>query len=199
MDNQTDLIVRILEIEWEMFSIVQSRGGRASCQDDRTGFDITRRSQFMTWSDATLQSYLDGLEEAQRDGKNLMTLKYARMENLIPPLNPEILPLIDKIVEIVLKWQEEFSKEFPYIEQARPVYKWQEGRSGVTSSETYLRGELETYPPTTLELYYKDVLDKKAKGLNGIEMIYAHNVQSLGYESLQEANEASKASYDRQA
>ena len=153
----------------------------------------------MTWSDETLQSYLDGLQEAKADEKNLMTLKYARMENLIPPLNPEVLPLIDKIVEIVLKWQEEFSKKFPYIEQARPVYKWQEGRSGVTSSETYLRGELETYPPRTIELYYKDVLEKKAQGSNGIEMIYTHNVQSLGYESLQEANEASRARYEKRA
>ena len=199
MGDKMELVGRILEVEWEMFSTVQSRGGRASCQDDREGFDITRRSQFMTWSDETLESYLDGLQEAKAEGKNLMTLKYARMENLIPPLNSEVLPLIDKIAEIVLKWQEEFSKRFPYIEQARPVYKWQEGRSGVTSSETYLRGELETYPPKTIELYYKDVLDKKAQGLNGIEMIYTYNVQSLGYESLQEANEASRARYERSA
>lgn len=143
-------------------------------------------------------SYLSCLQEAKAAGKNLMTLKYARMENLIPPPNPEVLPLIDRIAEIALEWQVGFSQKFPYIEQARPVYRWQEGMSGVTSSETYLRGELETYSLKTLESYFRDVLEKKSKGLNGVELVYENNVKGLGYESLQEANDIAKARYEKQ-
>ncbi len=198
MGKNTPLIDQVLDIEWEMFTTVQSRGGRASCQDDRSGFDLIRRSQFITWSEETLKSYLNCLQEAKAAGKNLMTLKYARMENLIPPPNPEVLPLIDRIAEIALEWQVEFSQKFPYIEQARPVYRWQEGMSGVTSSETYLRGELETYSLKTLESYFRDVLEKKSKGLNGVELVYENNVKGLGYESLQEANDIAKARYEKQ-
>ncbi len=189
MCNKEKLIERILEIEWDMFSAVQSRDGRAPCQDDPATFKIIRRSQFMVWSDDTLESYLNDLEEAKKAGRNLMTLKYARMEDLIPPLDSEALPLIDKIVEIMLRWTVGVSERFPYIQHGRPVYTWQEPIFGVTSSETYARGELETYSERTLELYYEDILDKVSKGLNGVEVSYDYMVRSFGYKSLTEANE----------
>jgi len=89
----------------------------------------------------------------------------------------------------MLRWTVEVSERFPYIQHGRPVYSWQEPIFGVTSSETYARGELETYSKRTLELCYKDILDKDAKGLNIVEFIYDNMVRSYGYKSLTEANE----------
>jgi len=37
------------------------------------------------WSKEMLESYFDDLVIAQKKGRNLVTEKYARMDNLIPP------------------------------------------------------------------------------------------------------------------
>jgi len=123
----------------------------------------------MIWSEATLESYLSDLEEAKEAGRNLMTEKYARMENLITSLDPEVPPLLDKIVEAECKWVEELLQKYPGTKLARPIYSWQD-TPYATSSETYSRGELATYSKRTLELYWADTLDMQSKELNRIEM-----------------------------
>jgi len=178
MDIKEDLISGIIEIEWEMFTNVHNRGGRASCQEDRDGFEIIRTSNFQTWSEATLASYLDDLKQAEKDGRSLMTAKYARMEGIIPPLNPEAYDLIDKIVKKECQWTEELLAKYPDLKMARPIYST-EDTAEVISSETYSRGELETYSLRTLELYYQDMLEMEAGGLNRIEMIVGHMTHNL--------------------
>lgn len=59
----------------------------------------------------------------------------------------------------------------------------------MTSFETYLRGELETYSDATLELLSKDILDKHAQGINMAEEIYTCLVKDIGYDSLHEAEQ----------
>ena len=169
MDRKDELISKIMEIEWEMFSTVRNRGGRASCQEDPNTFRIIRTSNFQTWSEATLESYLIDAEEAKAAGRNLMTEKYARMEGLIPPLNTDVFPLIEKIVQRECSWVEELLEKYPDVKLARPIYSWQD-TPYMVSSETYSRGELETYSKRTLELYYQDNLDMESKGENRIEM-----------------------------
>ena len=61
-----------------------------------------------------------------------------------------------------------------------------------TSLETYLRGELATYSGRTLELYLANVLQQKSENINGSEIIYAHTMNSYGFNSLEEANERLK-------
>ncbi len=178
MNTREDLISRIIETEWNMFSSVQNRGGKASCQEDPVTFKIIRKSNFMSWSDATLESYLNDLEEAKKAGKNLMTLKYARMEGLIPALNPEALPLIDKIVEIECRWLAELAEKSPHLKPARPIYS-KEDTPFAVSSETYARGELETYSKRTLELYLKDLLEMEFKKINRVEEIFNRMVEML--------------------
>ena len=168
MSNREELISKIMEIEWDMFHTVQNRGGTASCQEDPDTFRIIRTSNFMTWSDATLESYLGDLEDAKKAQRNLMTEKYALMEGLIPVSDAEVLPLIDKIVEIECAWVEELLQKYPGTKLARPIYSWQDTPYAV-SSETYSRGELATYSKRTLELYYADALDMQAKNSNRIE------------------------------
>ena len=149
----------------------EKQGGRASCQEEPETFKIIRTSNFLNWSEATLESYLQGLEEAKKMGRNLMTEKYARMEGLIPSPDTETFSLINKIVAIECGWLEELAKKSPHLKPARPIYSADDSLWGV-SSETYARGELATYSRRTLELYYKDLLDMKSKNLNRVEMIF---------------------------
>lgn len=178
MSRKEELVSRIIEIEWDMFANVRNRGGKASCQEDPEAFKIIRTSSFMSWSDATLESYLKDLEEAVKAGRNLMTEKYALMEGLIPHLNPEVLPLIDKIVEIECGWLSEIAEKSPHIRLARPIYSSQDSPF-VVSSETYARGELETYSKRTLDLYYKDLLEMQSKKINRYELVLNKMVKML--------------------
>ena len=57
MGENSELITRILDIEWNMFTTVNNEGGRAACQDDRLTFEVMRRSQFEAWDRDSLESY----------------------------------------------------------------------------------------------------------------------------------------------
>ncbi len=168
-EKKETLISKIISNEWEMFSNVKNRGGKASCQEDPVTFRVLRTSYFMTWSEPVLESYVSDLEAANLADRNLMTEKYARMEGIIDPLNPDVLPLIDIIVKKECKWLEDLQNKYPGLRMARPIYSSQD-TPAVISSETYSRGELETYSPKTLELYHKDNLDMEAKGMNRLEI-----------------------------
>lgn len=191
MENtkRTELIEKILEKELKMFLTVPVRQ-KAACQEHPESFKTMRRAQFLMWSEKTLESYLKDLEMAEKEGRNLMTEKYARMDNLIPPKNQD--PLIDKIVNIQCKWQEEMFRKYPNLMRgARPVYSSQDSPFQ-TSFETYLRGELETYSHNTLASLYDDIVGMQKEGKNMAEELYKQLVMDLGYESLEEAEEAAK-------
>ena len=85
------LISEIIEIEMEMFLSVPS-SQKTSCQKYPLKFEMHRRAQFLPWSEDTLESYLGDLNKAVKKSVNLMTQKYARMDNLIPQTNKN--PLI---------------------------------------------------------------------------------------------------------
>ena len=55
------LIEEILEKEWSYFSKLNNIGGRADCQDNREDFIIMRKSQWETFNEETLLSYLEDL------------------------------------------------------------------------------------------------------------------------------------------
>lgn len=205
MTLKEDLIARIVDIEWRMFVNVPNIGGKAACQEDYPTFEINRFSQFMNWSDAALESYLGDLTEADRNGINLLTQKYARMmkstspaeyallEHLIPPVDPEVPPLIEQIVEIVLGWEETLAQKYPHIMQrGRPLH-CSDGTPSVTPLETYLRGELTTYSPRTLRRYYENILKQKSENLNGSEVTLNHLIRRYGFNTLEEANERLKS------
>jgi hypothetical protein len=204
MARKEDLIAKIVEIEWKMFHNVPNIGGTAACQEDIKTFEIMRFSQAMSWPEAALESYIDDLTEAEKNGRNLLTEKYARMmkstspleyaqiEHLLPPLDPEVPPMIDKSVKIVLSWEEELAEKYPYLlARGRPIHSSDDTPS-VTSIETYLRGELATYSPRTLELYYENVLKQKSENINGSEVTLANTMKRYGFNSLTEANEKLK-------
>ncbi|WP_198306542.1 DUF4125 family protein [Dehalobacterium formicoaceticum] len=201
-----ELIKQIVAMEWTMFQNVSNQGGRASCQDDPKTFEIMRSSQWVTWPEEALASYLEDLKIAFQDGRNLVTEKYARMmqstaplefaqfQDQLPPLNQEMIRLIDDIVTIHLFWEEELMTIYPYLcQRGRPVYT-SEDTPYATSIETYLRGELGTYSQKTLNLYYQHILKEKAEGINGSKRLLENTVKRYGFSSLEEANENVKLS-----
>lgn len=201
MARKEDLIAAIVQAEWRMFEAVPNISGTASCQTDPKTFEIMRSSQAMSWSEATLESYLRDLADAEVSGRNLLTEKYGRMmqstapseyaaiEHLLPALDPELSPLIDEIVAVVLQWETELSVRFPHVlERGRPIHASGDGPL-VTSLETYLRGELATYSRRTLELYLENVRQQAAEQVNGSEVTLSHTMQRYGFESLAAANQ----------
>jgi hypothetical protein len=189
MDEKQEIIKEILGIELEMFLTVRTQQ-RSSCQDYPESFKRHRRIQFTAWSEPTLKSYLNDLKEAVEKGTNLMTIKYARMDNLIPAENKN--PLIDRIVEIQYGWQKEMFKRYPYLMGGARPLSTEEDSARKTSFETYLRGELETYSDTTLELLYKDMSEKLRRGMNMSEEVYGYLAGEMGYSSIDDAEQKTK-------
>lgn len=201
MAEKKELILKIIDKEFEMFQNVKDMYGRASCQDDPKTFKIMRASQFVSWSAEALESYLNDLDEAAGGNRNLLAEKYARMmqstmplkyfeiKHLLPELDPETILLVNKIVAIEVEWQKEAMNKYPdIVGRGRPIYSSQDN-SMSTSMETYIRGELLTYSRKTLELYYKNCLGLKSKGINGALTTLLFTVKKYGYSTLEEANE----------
>ena len=184
MGINDEILKKIIDIELEMFIAVNSRQ-ESGCQKHPESFRLHRWVQFLPWSYEALLSYLNDLIRAKSEGQNLMTLKYARMENLIPNINRN--PLIDKIVSIQHNWQSEMFSKYPYFMRgARPLSSTVK-TSMMTSFETYLRGELETYSDKTLSLLFADIEYMIDKGINMAEETYKALVRASGIKSLEEA------------
>ena len=184
MSDKRKWIERILDLELNMFLNVRSEVP-VSCQDNPDGFRLHRRAQFSVWSEETLRSYHDDLLDAEQQGRNLMTLKYARMENLIPPLT--VNPIIDAIVQMALEAQRVMLVRYPNIlSQGRPL---EDNGSASTSFATYLRGELETYSDRTLELLHRDIQQIGERGENWAIQTYTYLFRELGHESLDAVEE----------
>jgi len=200
-----DIINKLLEIEWDMFDSVSNIGGKASCQRNQDAFRIMRSSQFASWSDDVLASYLDDLTSAKKQGRNLMSEKYARMmektspleyskiADLLPAVSEKKLELINKIIKNLLEWQLEISGKYPFIiAGGGSIYASSNNNKDKTSMETYLKGELSTYSFNTLSLYYKDIMYNKLNNINPAEKTLLYMVKSYGWGSLEEANDKLK-------
>ncbi len=181
MNNQ-NLIQHILDIEWDMFSRVQS-ATPASCQNSPDTFRKVRASIYDAWTKEMLESYLNDLKTARERGRNLLTEKYARMDNLIPPLKSH--PLLDNIVEIEIAWQEEIRNKYPaiYYRTCRSTDLSGDG----SNFSIYLRSELETYGDQTIQLYYKNVKNAADNGENLALLMLRRLVAEGGYKDLDHA------------
>lgn len=49
-DVKKEYTASIIRMEWELFDKVQNIGGRASCQDQWSTFQIMRSSQLLAWT-----------------------------------------------------------------------------------------------------------------------------------------------------
>lgn len=179
--NTQTLIGRILALEWEMFQAV-SADRRYHCQESPEDFRMHRRAQFAAWSVPTLDSYLQDLKEAHAAGRNLMEIKYARMDELLPCQN--FSPRIDAIVGLAVEGQKTFVDRYPCLMRGGRPLDEREDDANLTSFPAYLRGELETYSETTLGLLLGDMLMLKKSGSSLSEAIYGYLAQQLGFDSI---------------
>lgn len=186
MKRKREITEQILEVELAMFISVPT-AHRYSCQEDPESFKLHRRAQFAAWSIPTLESYLMDLLRARDTDCNLVALKYALMDDLVPREN--FSPCINLIIDLALTGQRRFVADFPCLMRGgRPLSK-EEDVPGLTSFETYLRGELETYSESTLELLYGDMLALQASGTSLSEATYRNLAAHLGFDSLESLEE----------
>lgn len=189
-----ELIDIILEIEWNYFTNLKNTGGRASCQDNKKEFLITRGSQWENLNMEILLSYLDDLKQYKLEGRNPLFEKYAYMmqythkdeyEKLVkylPKKNEKKEKLIDKIEEIVMNWEREFIKKYPNL--AKYVRGVDVDDTGlIASTRTYLRGEHSTYSYKTNLLYLNYI---SSIDYNLAEKIYETIFKKKGYKNLEE-------------
>ena len=201
-----DLVEEVIRREWDQFQRTESEGGRASCQGNWPMFHQMRASQFMTWPEDLLRSYLDDLDEANRVGRNLVTEKYARMmastapdeyreriEPFIPRLSDERIARQERVIDVQVAWARDFRGRYPKLGAAMRVLTTAEDTLEDTSFETYLRGELGTYSDRTMALYEAMVEDLQAAGRNLTEQTVANTVRLGGFADLTEAEAAQAA------
>lgn len=201
-----DLVEEVIRREWDQFQRTENEGGRASCQGNWPMFHQMRASQFMTWPEDLLRSYLDDLDEANRVGRNLVTEKYARMmastapdeyreriEPFIPRLSDERIARQEQVIAVQVAWARDFRGRYPKLGAAMRVLTTAEDTPEDTSFETYLRGELGTYSDRTMALYEAMVEDLQAAGRNLTEQTVANTVRLGGFADLEEAESAQAA------
>lgn len=177
-----ELIAKILDREWEMFRRVRS-AYPVGCQQSPQTFRRIRGSIFELWTKEMLTSYLSDLDEAGKAGRNLLTEKYARMDDRIPRSN--FHPLIEKIVAIESYWQAQVKRTYPYL--YRTVCRSDDPTDDGRSFAIYLRCELETYGARTIELYHREIDRAFASGENLTLKMLERLVLKGGFKDLSHA------------
>lgn len=170
--DRRDLLREIIERELKMFVNVRNEGGTADCQKTPDAFRLMREMTLCVQSDAVLASYLQDLVRAETEERNLMTEKYARMDNRIPPLKSN--EAIGEIVDAESRWRDSLRREFPHVllEDGRERFR------------RYLSCELETWSDQTLEGYRSLVTEARKQGRNLARERYELLMERLGFRSL---------------
>lgn len=202
--DRESMIREIVTLEFEAFDKVENIDGRAECQDDWPYFNVMRRSQYMTWTDAMLEKLLTLWRHNKSIGWNMITEKYARMmestdpkrykelESKLPPKTETDRNVVEQIAQIQVKWMEEFAQEYPLLaSQARDISSENDEMYN-TSYETYLKGELLTYDSELIKMYGEFVVDLSRSGKNLAELTIQNTAKLQGYKSLDEAENSLK-------
>ena len=197
-------VAELILQEWNQFQQVRNEGGRASCQNHMKEFVMNRLAQFLTWDDAMRESYYEDLTEAESVGWNLLTEKYARMMrytapaqyaalcNRLPVISEPKERLVEKIVAIQLKWQEDYARRYPRVARGSRPTDHSADADYVTSFETYLRCELYTYSERTLRAYLSHAEELARRGGNMTIQNLEYMAKLYGFSSLQEMEEHSR-------
>ena len=197
--DKNELIEEIVKLEWEAFDKVHNEGGRAYCQDNYKTFSIMRKSQYMTWTEELLRSYINDFKNANLIGRNLIEEKYGRMmestapdeyakiKEYFPTLSEQRIKLQEQIISIQVQWMEEFSAVYRKMaENARIIHTYEDTQDD-TSYETYLRGEISTYSEDTIKLYAAFIINLARRGENLAGLTIGNTAKLYGFESLEEA------------
>ncbi len=198
------LIEKIVDEEWAQFQLVNNEGGRASCQNDRRQFDIMRASQFSVWTEELLQSYYSDLLTAGIEGRNLIFNKYAymmertdpagyeRIKHVLPDISPERRAFMEPAVQMQVQWAEDFAKRFPKFAGRGRIIRAADECCGLTSVETYQRGELYSYGEDTQLLYCEFVFRCGQEGKNLTFLVREQMAKMYGYKSVEDCERSIK-------
>ncbi len=193
------MIQEIIEREWEFFGMVQNIGGRAECQNNYDTFYLHRKAQYDHFDEPTLTSYLHDLTIYKEAGINPITLKYAYMmessdptyyaqiKTQLPQLDDETKAIIEEVIAIELEMLTNCNAQYPKFAKLSRGANSHEDDLLNTSFETYLRGELYTYSPTTLMNYAKMIIYNVQNDINFVFEIRQSSAIALGYVSLADA------------
>ncbi len=201
MNRKAELAEEITQLEWNFFDKVKNIGGRASCQDDFSTFEIMRKSQYLAWSVKLLECWRNDLLRYETEKGNPITLKYAYMmehaspeefaeiRDSLPPIPEERRQIINSIAAVQVGMMNDFAEKFPKLAaNARSVSEMTDEIDN-TSYETYLKGELAAYSPETLLEYGYFISQKAQNGENLVFDIMENTVEMYGYSSLEAAEE----------
>lgn len=180
--DREQVLSEIIEREVGMFLATKNQGGQAVCQQHPDTARLFRWMTHSVHSDAVLESYLEDLRQAERDGRNLMTEKYARMDNLIPPRSH--FAGLPELVKTEVAWQENVMARFPHVLHGRETGDF----------ANYLKSELETMSDRTLALRLEEQRQAVRDGRNMAQERYENLWHRLGRPSLAECERQATAS-----
>ncbi|MDY2777412.1 MAG: DUF4125 family protein [Collinsella sp.] len=197
--SRKEVIDTIIRHEWDDFSHVRDIDGVSDCQRRPDVFTRMRRALLETWSDELLESYLEDVLNAKGSGRSLMSEKYAWMMqtvdsehfadivDMLPMLPYEACERIERIVKVFLVWQAWANALHPRLTaDGRPLLT-EDDAPGITSFETYTRGELKSYSPRTVEIYERYVIDCWRHGRNLALENLDNIARSYGYADADDA------------
>ncbi|MFO8010077.1 MAG: DUF4125 family protein [Dehalococcoidia bacterium] len=170
--NREELLKEIVELELDMFNHVRT-SEPARCKENPETFRSMRSMTHSVLSTETLGSYLSDLHNARDEGRNLLTLKYARIDRQIPPIKEN--PAIEIIATVEERWMKELAERYSRVIKGGPAFR------------VYLASELETYSDGTLDLYLRDVLEAEKDGRNLAKERFDWLFERIGYGSIDEA------------
>ena len=162
------LLAEIVERELAMFLATNNEGGVSVCQTRPDAFRAMRKMAHSAHDDALLASYLDDLRQAEAQGRNVMVEKYARMDDRLPPLSTS--PLLDQIADAEQAFLQDAQRRYPHVIKS----------NGQGMFRRYLRCELETLSPRTLELYAAQVSRAQHEGRNLVVERHDYLMRLLG-------------------
>ena len=169
-DNRESVIDSIIDLEQDMFTAVNNRGGASRSQQRLKTFRLMRWMTRSVHALDYLESYLKDLQAAKEAGRNLMTEKYAKMEGLIPS---NVTAEISFVVDTEATWMDELKAKYPLCFSSQGQ-----------GFKTYAASELQTLSPQSMELYSKEVKDALVAGRNLLQERYENLYRRLGYASL---------------
>ena len=177
------LLAEIVERELAMFLATNNEGGVSVCQTRPDAFRAMRKMAHSAHNDALLASYLDDLRQAETQGRNVMVEKYARMDDRLPPLSTS--PLLDQIADAEQAFLQDAQRRYPHVIKS----------NGQGMFRRYLRCELETLSPRTLELYAAQVSRAQHEGRNLVVERHDYLMRLLGKGGIDVCEAASGASF----
>lgn len=148
------LLAEIVERELGMFLAAPSQGGPSQHQERPDAFRIMRLMTHSAHGEKFLRSYLGDLRQAQKKGRNFTVEKYGLLDELIDSLSDN--PLIDEIADAETSFLTEAAQLHPGIIKA----------AGSEMYKNFLRCELRTLSPQSLELYAEEMREAKRAGAN---------------------------------